>query len=257
VQQALDGGDAQPAAGRRAGGVTRRAAARKDDAMRSAVRTLAVAAVGAALLAGCATVPTGPAINALPGSRKTAEQYFADDAACRARAQSLFGPHAGRPANDVAAANVVGGTLLGAAVGALIGAAVGDAGAGAAIGAGTGLLGGSAVAANVGAQSTAEMQAFYDREYLQCMFARGHQVPGRAVVVRPVPPTYGQAPPRAAPQGFAPPSTAVPAVGFPPANTPPPAGAAAPGSYAPPTTTAPAVGFPPPNTPPPSAPPRG
>ena len=209
-------------------------------------------AVGIALLAGCATVPTGPAMNALPGSRKTAEQYYADDAACRARAQSLFGPQAGRPANDVAAANVVGGTLLGAAVGALLGAAVGDAGAGAAIGAGTGLLGGSAVAANVGAQSTFDMQALYDREYLQCMFARGHQVPGRAVVVRPAPPTFGYVPPRAAPQGYAPPTTTPPALGYPPANTPPPAGAAAPQGYAPPTTTPPAVGYPPANTPPPA-----
>jgi uncharacterized protein YcfJ len=69
-------------------------------------------------------------MNALPGTRKTAEQYYADDAACRARAQSICASTAAQPANDAAAANVVGGTLLGAAVGALIGAAVGDAGAG-------------------------------------------------------------------------------------------------------------------------------
>jgi hypothetical protein len=229
---------------------------------------------GLAFLAGCATVPTGPAVNALPGSRKTVEQYYADDAACRARAQSLFGPNAGQPANDVAAANVVGGTLLGAAIGALIGAAAGDAGAGAAIGAGTGLLGGSVAAANVSGFSSLEMQALYDREYLQCMYARGNQVPGRPVVVRQRPPAYGYAPPGAppavgypppntppppglaAPQGYAPPSSAPPAVGYPPASTPAPAGTGtAPQGYAPPSTSVPAVGYPPANTPPPPVPP--
>jgi hypothetical protein len=202
-------------------------------------------AAGIALLAGCATVPTGPAINALPGSRMTAEQYYADDAACRARAQSFFAPNAAQPANDAAALNVVGGTLLGAAVGALIGAAVGDAGAGAAIGAGTGMLGGSAAAANVSGYSSQQMQAIYDREYLQCMFARGHQVPGRAVVQRPAPPAYG----------YAPPSTVAPPGGYPPAGTSPPAGTGvAPSGYPPPSTVVPGVGYPPANTPPP---PRG
>jgi uncharacterized protein YcfJ len=226
-------------------------------------------AVGIALLAGCATVPTGPAMNALPGSRKTAEQYYADDAACRARAQSFFAANAAQPANDAAAANVVGGTLLGAAVGALIGAAVGDAGAGAAIGAGTGMLGGSAAAANVSGYSNQQMQALYDREYLQCMFARGHQVPGRPIAYRPAPPAYGYVPPRAAPaigyppppgvgspQGYLPPSTVAPAVGYPPAGTsPPPGTGVAPSGYPPPSTVVPGVGYPPANTPPP--PPRG
>ena len=117
------------------------------------------------------------------------------------------------------------------------------------------------------------MQAIYDREYLQCMFARGHQVPGRQVVIRPVPPGYGDCRPRAlplwafrrantpppsgvpAPTGYAPPSTVAPAVGFPPASTSPPAGTGvAPSGYPPPSTVAPGVGYPPANTPPP---PRG
>lgn len=241
--------------------------------MRGLPRTGVIGAAAVALLAGCATVPTGPAVNALPGSRKTAEQYYADDAACRARAQSFFASNAAQPANDAAAANVVGGTLLGAAVGALIGAAVGDAGAGAAIGAGTGMLGGSAAAANVSGYSNVQMQALYDREYLQCMFARGHQVPGRAVAYRPAPPAYGYVPPGTAPavgfppantppppgvgsrQGHLPPSTAAPAVGYPPAGTPPPGTGVAPSGYPPPSTVAPGVGYPPANTPPP--PPRG
>jgi uncharacterized protein YcfJ len=241
--------------------------------MKRTTRGWVLGVAGATLLAGCATVPTGPAMNALPGTRKTAEQYYADDAACRARAQAFFAPTAAQAANEVAAANVVGGTLLGAAVGALIGAAFGDPGTGAAIGAGTGLLGGSTAAANVSGFSTYDMQALYDREYLQCMFARGHQVPGRAVAYRPGPSAYGYVPPRTAPavgyppantppppgvgvpQGYAPPSTAAPAVGYPPRNAPPPPGTGvAPQGYAPPSTVAPPVGYPPANTPPP---PRG
>lgn len=236
-------------------------------------KTAVLGATALVLLAGCATVPSGPAVNALPGSRKTAEQYYADDAACRARAQAFFGPASAQPANEVAAANVVGGTLLGAAVGALIGAAFGDAGTGAAIGAGTGLLGGSAAAANVSGYSTFELQATYDREYLQCMFARGHRVPGRAVVYRPGSPANGYVPPStppsagfpprdtppppgvAPPAGYAPPSTAAPAAGFPPRDAPPPPGTGvAPQGFAPPSTVVPPGGYPPANTPPP---PRG
>ena len=239
-------------------------------------RTSVIGVAGIALLAGCATVPTGPAMNALPGTRKTAEQYYADDAACRARAQSFFAPNAAQPANDAAAANVVGGTLFGAAVGALIGAAVGDAGAGAAIGAGTGMLGGSAAAANVSGFSNQQMQAIYDREYLQCMFARGHQVPGRAVAFRPGPSAYGEVPSSArpavgyppantppppgvsAPRGYLPPATNEPPGGYPPANTPPPSSGSAPRGYLPPATTEPPGGYPPANTPPPpGTPPRG
>ena len=92
----------------------------------------------AALLAGCATVPTGPAVPAYPGTSRSGEQFARDDAGCRAQAQAAFGPSSAQPANDAAAANFVGGTLLGAAIGALLGAAVGDAGHGAAIGAGFG-----------------------------------------------------------------------------------------------------------------------
>lgn len=199
--------------------------------MRSAALAAAVAA-----LAGCATVPAGPAVPAMPGTRASGEQFARDDAACRAQAQAAFAPSAAQPANDAAAANVVGGTLLGAAIGALIGAAFGDPGAGAAIGAGTGLLGGSAAAADISGRSNVTLQAAYDRAYLQCMYARGHRVPSGAVAQRQQ--RYYEVP-----------QSAAPVVGYPPAGTPPPAR-----SYGPPSTQPPAGGFPPANTPPP---PRG
>ena len=43
-----------------------------------------IASAGAlALLAGCVTVPTGPAVMVLPGSGKSFEQFRADDLDCR------------------------------------------------------------------------------------------------------------------------------------------------------------------------------
>jgi hypothetical protein len=195
---------------------------------------MALTAIAAALVAGCATVPTGPYVAALPGSRTTPQQFAADDSTCRVRAQAYFGPASTQPANDAAAANVVAGTLIGAAIGALFGAAVGDPGTGAAIGAGTGLLGGSAVAADTSGYSSAQLQATYDRVYLQCMYSFGHRVPQSAVATR----TYRYpAPPGAV---------------APPAGTPPPAR-----RYAPPTTAPPPAGFPPPDAPPPSTVPSG
>jgi hypothetical protein len=195
---------------------------------------MAVTALAATLVAGCATVPTGPYIAALPGSRATPQQFSADDTTCRAQAQAYFGPYSAQPANDAAAATAVASTLLGAAIGALFGAAVGDPGTGAAIGGGMGLIGGSAVAADSSGYTSAQLQAQYDRVYLQCMYAAGHRVPQSAVATR----TYRYpAPPGAA---------------SPPPGTPPPAR-----RYAPPTTTPPPAGFPPPDAPPPSTAPRG
>jgi outer membrane PBP1 activator LpoA protein len=44
--------------------------------------------VAGLLLAGCATVPSGPSVMALPGSAKSASDFSADDAACRQLAAS-------------------------------------------------------------------------------------------------------------------------------------------------------------------------
>src|SRR5205809_8127987 len=98
------------------------------------------ALAGALLLAGCVTVPTGPAVLALPGTAKSFDDFRADDVSCRQYAQYQLGPAAGQPAADAAAANAAGGALIGAAAGAIIGSVSGQAGHGAAIGAGSGLL---------------------------------------------------------------------------------------------------------------------
>jgi outer membrane lipoprotein SlyB len=132
----------------------------------------------ALLLGACVTVPTAPTVMALPGSNKTFDEFQADAYSCQQFAQQMVG---GVPvqANNAAAANAVGATALGAAAGAIIGSASGNAGAGAAIGAGTGLLFGSAAGSNYYYGSYYQVQRQYDGAYMQCMYAKGNQIPVR------------------------------------------------------------------------------
>ena len=133
------------------------------------------ALAGALLLVGCVTVPTGPAVMALPGTAKSFDDFRADDISCRQYAQYSLGPGAEQVAANAATANAVGGTVLGAAAGAIIGSATGRAGPGAAIGAGTGLLLGSAAGSNAYGYSYYGMQRRYDMAYVQCMYAKGNR----------------------------------------------------------------------------------
>jgi hypothetical protein len=149
--------------------------------MSGIAKRFAVAAIGAAAvlgLAGCVTVPTGPAVMVLPGEYKPFDQFRVDDAECRQYASAAIGG-AGEAAANTANAQAVGGALLGAAVGAAIGAASGQAGQGAAIGGGTGLLFGSAAGNNVAGASSYQLQQRYDGAYMQCMYAKGNQIPTR------------------------------------------------------------------------------
>jgi len=148
-------------------------------------------------LAGCVTVPNGPGVMALPGSTKSFDAFRADDMACRDYAHFEMGPPPGQTPGDVAGANMLGGAALGAAAGAIIGAASGRAGPGAAIGAGTGLLFGSAYGANSAGYSSYDLQRRYDAAYLQCMYAKGNQVPARSVPRYYGPPPGYYAPPPA------------------------------------------------------------
>jgi outer membrane lipoprotein SlyB len=199
------------------------------------VRSLVIPFAAVAFLAGCVTVPVGPAVTVLPGSQKTFDQFQADEAGCRQYAAAVLGgPNAAQPANDAAAANAVAGAALGAVAGAIIGSVTGHAGNGAAIGAGTGLLFGSAAGSNAAGYSSYTLQRNYDAVYLQCMYARGNQVPGQVA--------YRVAPPPRTPVYSYPPANYPPA-NYPPANYPPP-------NYYPPPNVAPG-NYPPPNTPPP------
>ena len=161
-------------------------------------------------LSGCATVPAGPSVMAWPGPGKPFEVFQSDDATCRQWASQQAGAQPAESANKTLASGAAVGTLLGAGLGAAIGAASGHFGAGLGVGAASGAIVGTAAAVGpaYGAQSV--VQRRYDNAYMQCMYAKGNQVPG---AVR----TYRRAyPPPPPPPGFAPPP--------PSAYPPPPAG---------------------------------
>jgi len=157
----------------------------------------------AALLMGCATMPTGPSVAVMPAAGKPFEVFQADDAVCRQWAQAqIGGASPGETANRNLAGGAVVGTLVGAALGTAVGAATGNAGAGAAIGGAAGLVGGTAMASGPAYDSQYGLQRRYDIAYQQCMDAKGNVIPGAgsqryyAPPPPPPPPTtgYQQAP---------------------------------------------------------------
>jgi OmpA family protein len=195
--------------------------------------TTLVGCVGLALLTGaCATV-TGPSVMVLPGTGKSFDQFQFDDASCRQFAAQQTGISANQASTHTAVTGAAVGTVLGAAAGAAIGAAAGNPAMGAAAGAGVGLLGGSAVGASNANASYYTVQRQYDASFMQCMYAKGHQIPvARGSLASP-----GVIPAAARPAS-------------PPPPPPPPAG-----SVAPSAATAPPPPPPPPAGPPPPPPP--
>ncbi len=182
------------------------------------------------LVCGCTRVPSGPSVMVLPGSTKDFEQFKYDDAVCQDWALQSIGGKPQHAANDAAVTSAVVGTAVGAAAGAAIGAAAGDPAAGAAIGAGVGLAGGSAAGADQANRTAWSLQRRYDNAYVQCMYAKGNQVPLPPGMRRPPSPfkatvrTDNSAPPPQPPSGSPPPPP--PSRGSPPppprGNPPPP-----------------------------------
>jgi hypothetical protein len=126
------------------------------------------------LLASCATMPTGPSVMVLPGQSVSFEQFRVDDYQCRQFAfAQIGGTNASKAPNNNAVATAATATAVGTAAGALIGGS----NEGAEVGAGSGLLVGSAMGANASQQSTDALQHSYDMSYIQCMYAKGNQVP--------------------------------------------------------------------------------
>ena len=160
------------------------------------------------VLTACATVPTGPSVMVLPGSGKNFEQFQADDAVCRQWAAQQTGTTTERASKESTVSGAAVGTAVGAAVGAAIGAAAGSPATGAAVGAGVGVLGGTAVGASHAAGAEMSVQRRYDIAYMQCMYAKGNQIP--------LP--RGSQPAVTSPPAVVPPAPVPP----PPAGTPPP-----------------------------------
>jgi hypothetical protein len=166
-----------------------------------------IALLGIGMLSACAVVPTGPNVMVLPAPGKPFEVFQADEAVCRQYAQSQIGAAPAEAASQSAVASGAVGTAVGAAAGALIGAGVGSPGAGAAIGAGSGLVLGGASGVSASGASAANLQSRYDMAYVQCMYAKGNQVPGAAAAPAPrstPPPPPPGTPPPPPPGGVAP-----------------------------------------------------
>ena len=170
----------------------------------------------------CVTVPTGPSVMVLPGSRTSFEQFQSDDGACRAWAAQQTGTSTNQAATDAGVAAAAVGTAVGAVAGTAIGAAAGNVGAGAAIAAGSGLLLGTAEGTGRAAGSAYEVQHRYDVAYMQCMYAKGNQIPvarsahedGTRSSEHPPQPTHHRPPPNPSRRSSPPPP--------PPAGPPPP-----------------------------------
>ena len=140
------------------------------------IRSCVVALGAVALLAGCVTTPpTSPSVTVLPGTAKNFDEFRGDDGECRQYAYY----QSGGPTGEEALTNsAVGSAAVGTVVGAAAGALIGGGRSGAAVGAGTGLLVGSSYGASASGATWYELQRRYDIAYVQCMYAKGHQVPG-------------------------------------------------------------------------------
>ena len=171
------------------------------------------------LLGACATVPTGPGVMVLPGAGRSLEQFHADDVVCRQWGFQSIGMTT--PGQAIASSGVTSaavGTAVGAAAGAALGAAAGNPALGAAAGAGGGLLLGSASGVGAAQYSGQEAQWRYDMAYMQCMYARGNQIPGSQGSYRALPTLPASSP-------ASPPAATSPGSGSirpPPPGSPPP-----------------------------------
>jgi outer membrane lipoprotein SlyB len=128
------------------------------------------------MLAACASTPMGPTVHAMPPQGKPFDQFAAEQASCKQYADNQVRGQADN-ANTTGILEGVGGIVLGAGLGAALGG-----GHGAAVGAGLGAVGGTAVGANTSSHQQHGIQQQYNDAYLQCMSAKGNQIPQPAVV---------------------------------------------------------------------------
>jgi hypothetical protein len=177
---------------------------------------LFVAILASMILAGCATIPTGPSVMVLPTPGKPLEQFQGEDAVCRQWAAESLGPGT-TPEMQSAVTSAAVGTAVGAAVGAVFGSVGGHAGSGAAIGAASGLAGGTLMGLGAMQAHWWEVQRRYDIAYQQCMYTKGNQVPG--VAQNPPAPRRNYPPPPPPPPNPPPDLGPAPAPGY---TLPPP-----------------------------------
>jgi uncharacterized protein YcfJ len=120
-------------------------------------------------------------VTVLPAPGKSFEAFAEDDVVCKNFASTQI-PAGPEQANSAVVGSAVVGTLLGAALGAAI-----DGGRGAGIGAASGTVIGTGAGASNNAWSQMSLQQRYNIAYMQCMYAKGNQVPGYTVMAAPPP----------------------------------------------------------------------
>lgn len=134
---------------------------------------LTLSCVAVALLAGCASVPTGPRVTVMPAVGKPFEVFVDEDRVCRQWAAQSVG------SSDAANQEIISSAAVGTALGAVAGAIAGGhngAGSGAAVG----MAAGGVIGAERSSAGGYDLQRRYDIAYEQCMYAKGNQVPGYA-----------------------------------------------------------------------------
>jgi hypothetical protein len=126
----------------------------------------------ALVVGACTTMPSGPTVMVLPGSKKTFDQFLADDHNCRQFALGQVGGVSAQQASTTA------GTTSSASSGGYT------------------------------SDSGYDAQHQYDAAYIQCMYASGHRVPvyGQMLAAPPATPPANYKPyvPPPEPQGYAP-----------------------------------------------------
>jgi hypothetical protein len=143
------------------------------------------------IIAGCATPrPIGPRVTVMPAPGKPFEVFVAEESQCRQYAEQSLGMTPDQVSSNSFAASAAAGTAIGTAAGALLGGREG-----AATGAGMGLLVGSAAGSGQAEYSARDAQWRYDNAYMQCMYAKGNQVPGYPVQRQIPPPPPGKGAP--------------------------------------------------------------
>lgn len=140
------------------------------------------------VLAGCASLPSGPRVAVMPAPGKPLDLFSMEDRQCRNYADQAIGI----APRDAAAQNMVGSAIVGTAIGAAVGGLAGG-NQGAATGAAVGMVAGTASGSSQAAYAGADAQRRYDIAYQQCMYAKGNQLPG-----------YGYRTPMPAPGGAVP-----------------------------------------------------
>ena len=142
-------------------------------------RILVICAVVLALASGCATAPLGPTVSVMPAPGKPFELFQQEEKECQEFAAKNMKAYVDK-INGEAVGKAVVGTVIGIGIAALLLGGRGGGfgrrvvGTGAALGAAAGASQGAADSAN----SSATLQEMFDNAFMQCMYAKGNQVPG-------------------------------------------------------------------------------